>query len=95
MLAKHRLPAERTLRLLPDPIANASPTEHMPARSHARIPHLLQAQSTFPLLSPVDPLHCVGNLEMVTRPVEDRRVRRFLDTRHTGMTLGGCRRLEE
>lgn len=94
MLSEHDLPAQRTLRFLPDPIPNTSPTKHMPARRHTWIAHILQAQRTFPLLSPLNPLHSIRILEMIPRPIQDRRVGGLLDARSAGMVRSGGR-LEE
>ncbi len=95
MLPQHDLSTKRTFRLLPNPIPNASPAKYMPARRRARIPHLLQTQCTFPLLPPLNPLHCLRIFEIVPRTGEDGRMCCLLDTWCGGMVLRrGCR-LEE
>lgn len=81
MLSQNPLPTERTLRLLPDPILDTAPTEHMPASRHARIAQLLQTERALPLLPSLDPAHQARFLKIVARLFvrEDGRVRGGFD----------------
>lgn len=76
MLHERISPTQRTLRLLPDPIANTIPAKHMPARRGRRILEFLQTQRAFPLLRALDEPHYLFISQIKPRLSASRRVRR-------------------
>ena len=72
MLPQHRLPTQRTLSLLSDPVRDASPAKDMPTRRCARIFHRLQAQRALALLPSFDPAKGRRIAQIVSWCREDR-----------------------